>query len=389
MRVLVLISDRYDPPVTAPRVRNAGLWPAARRLGAEVRILGCAQRREEAGPTAGGEEYFALDRDPLPVRAAEAFVHTYHQWPRSRGLRRRAAEVAAEWRPDVVHAEELRMAAYLPAGLASLHSVTLHNVESDLQRQIGSTPFGMLDPIARRLQLHNLVRFERRMLDAVDLAFAFSPVDLARWRALHPSARCTWRTTRNGTDVRGIIPPPQPEAPGILLVGSLAYAPNYHGTLWFLEQVLPRIPLEWPVTVAGSFAPPPLREALARTRVRFADTPRDLAPYYAASAICVAPVFAGSGTRTKILEALAHERVVVTTPLGAEGLDLPADGGVALATDADGFVAEIVRWGRDPAVRTVAARRGRAAIALTYDWSVVALEQLEAWRRFRAGRVAR
>jgi hypothetical protein len=70
VRVLVLISDRYDPPVTAPRVRNAGLWPAVRGLGAEVRIFGCAQRREEAGTTAAGEEYYALDREWLPVRAA-------------------------------------------------------------------------------------------------------------------------------------------------------------------------------------------------------------------------------------------------------------------------------------------------------------------------------
>ena len=201
--------------------------------------------------------------------------------------------------------------------------------------------------------------------------------DLARYRELYPAAH--WATTKNGTHASEITPAPQPPSASVLLVGSLGYAPNVHGLFWFLGHVLPLLPAGILVTVAGSRATEEVRRRLAQSRVRFVDTPEDLGPLYAKHALCAVPVFQGSGTRGKILEALAYERAVVTTSPGAGGLDLAEGEGFVLADDAERFADAIRRLAHAPGERGALARRGREAVLLRYDWSIVAAELVAAW----------
>ena len=90
--------------------------------------------------------------------------------------------------------------------------------------------------------------------------------------------------------------------------------------------------------------------ATGRSQVHFIDTPIDLKPLYDEHAVVVVPLFEGSGTRGKILEALGHERFVVTTPKGVEGLDLREEGeGVVITQSAEAMAARID--GRSPRLR--------------------------------------
>ena len=384
MRVLALVSDRPRPPITGPRVRNAHLWPALRRLGVEVKLLGLDQ--SGGGAPDEDAELLPFDRPARAVRAWQALRHSYHEWPRSSALAARAADLARDWRPDVVHAEELRMSTYLPPRAAAVprYSLTLHNVETDLQRVTGSSPIRFGAALVDRVHARSLGRFERRALERVDVAFGYSALDRERYRTLYPDLAARIYATRNGTDVAGITPAPQPAARGVLLVGSLNYSPNVRGLFWFLDEVLPRLGPDLVVTVAGSHATAEVRARLAASRVRFADTPPDLTPLYAAHAISAVPLFQGSGTRTKILEALAHERLVVTTRFGAEGLELAEGEGWVLAEDAATFAEAIRRYAGDGAARGAIARRGREAVRSRYDWGVVAAELLDAWRALTA-----
>ncbi len=380
MRALVLISDRPWPPITGSRVRNAHLWPAVRRLGVEVKLLGLDQGGPAPASDPSAVELLALDREPYPARAWHALRHSYHQWPRSKSLQRRVAQLVEEWRPDVVHAEELRMAAYLPQPRAMqsfIRTLTLHNVESHLVRQTGSSPVRFARGLIEAVHLRSLLRFERRAVETVDLAFAYSATDLARYRELYPAAH--WATTKNGTHASEITPAPQPPSASVLLVGSLGYAPNVHGLFWFLDHVLPLLPAGILVTVAGSRATEEVRRRLAQSRVRFVDTPEDLGSLYAEHALCAVPVFQGSGTRGKILEALAYERAVVTTSPGAGGLDLAEGEGFVRTDDAERFANAIRRLAHAPGERGALARRGREAVLLRYDWSIVAAELVAAW----------
>ncbi len=388
MRILALIADRPTPPIGGARVRNYYLWPALQALGVEVQVLGYDVSPGPASAPASGPpgvpgEFFTRERQSLPARAWNAARHSYHVWPRSQALAARVDALAAAWRPEVIHAEELRMGFYLPRSRSqafrAAQTLTLHNVESGLHRRLGSAPISAAAALINRLHQRSLETYERRMISLVDRAFAFSPADLERYRALYP--RANWALTRNGAQARPLRPPPQVAAAKLLFVGSLSWTPNVRGLFWLLDQVLPRLAPGVALTVAGSGAGPELRRRLAAAGAVLLDTPADLTPVYAAHALCIAPLFEGSGTRGKILEACAYERLVVTTSLGLEGLDLrPGIEGVVLADNAESFAGELRRWLADTESRARLAQAGRQAVLARYDWSVVAAELLQHWR---------
>ena len=385
MKVLALIGDRTNPPITGTRVRNDNLWPEVARAGVELKVLGLDLDRAVEPPRLRDldAEFFRFTRAPLPVRVGSAYARTWHEYPISRDLIRRVDEVAASWKPDVIHAEELRMGRYLPGTRGRrgpwAQSVTLHNVESRLYRAIGSPGVPVGKALSRRLHRWTLGRFERRVVRSVDVAFAYSSHDRAIYEAELPGP--VWAETRNGAAVRDLVPAPQPEEPGLLLVASWSYAPNVTGLLWFLDEVAPGLPAGARITVAGSRASASLRERLAAAGVIFIDTPIDLAPLYARNAVVVVPVLEGSGTRGKILEALAHERVVVTTAKGPEGLDLAPGEGLVIADGAGPFTRALTEVMMAPVSRAAIARRGREAVLARYDWSFVAGGLVEVWAR--------
>lgn len=128
----------------------------------------------------------------------------------------------------------------------------------------------------------------------------------------------------------------------LLMVGSLGYYPNVDAAMFFCREVLPRLgPAN--LTILGS-RPGPAVTALGRTKgVSIAADVPDPAPYYAVSRVVVAPIRAGGGSRIKILEAFAQGRPVVSTRLGAEGLDVADGRHLLLADQADDFAAAIQR----------------------------------------------
>ncbi len=394
MRILALISDYPSPPTDGVRVRNYYLWPALQALGVEVKALGLATPPGDGGEAGAGapgiaSEFYRRDRQTWPARAWNAARYSYHQWPRSRALAARVDAVAAQWQPHVIHAETLRMGYYLPCArgrqAAAIQSLTLHNVESELQRKMGSSPVKFGRGVVNRLHQGALRRYEKKLARLADLVFAYSALDLERYRALYPGAR--WALTQNGANARGIRPAPQVREAKLLFIGSLAWQPNRQGLLWLVEQVLPRLP-GVALSVAGGGAGDELRRRLEAAGVAYLGRPADLTPIYAAHAVCVAPLFAGGGTRTKILEACAHERMVVSTRLGAEGLELsPGNEGVVLAEDAESFARALKHWLAEIERRAELARRGREAVLQRYDWAVAAAGLLHQWQALVESRV--
>ena len=98
----------------------------------------------------------------------------------------------------------------------------------------------------------------------------------------------------------------------------------------------------------------------------------DTRPYIAGAAVYVAPLRIGGGTRLKLLEAMAMERAVVATRLGAEGYEVRNGHELLLADDAETFAAAVVALLRDPARRAVIGRAARRFVEDHYDWSVLA-----------------
>jgi glycosyltransferase involved in cell wall biosynthesis len=392
VRILTLISDVPNPPVSGSRARNFYLWPAIRELGHEVKVVGLNafhtgwSNYQEAADNNEGE-YFRPDRPSPAIRALRTLIRSHYERARSLKLAARVDALCGSWAPDVISAEELRMGFYLPGfrgrSYAGLQSVTLHNIESRLYRRLRGR--GLVSALHHSVQMRSLEGYERDVIKCADVVFAYSPTDYCYFRRQYPSAN--WRQTRNGADARGIAVTPQNVHPQVLFVGTLSYAPNVQGLRWLIEEVWPHLKTSVCLTVAGSGANATVREMLGRASVRFIDTPRDLTPLYRETAMSVVPILEGGGSRGKIIEACAHGRMVVTTSRGLEGLDLrPGEEGVVVADDARDFARVIKYWCNAVSERSELAAKGRDAVRARYDWSVVAKDLVDQWSASRSSR---
>ena len=121
---------------------------------------------------------------------------------------------------------------------------------------------------------------------------------------------------RNGT----------PEVPGrIVFTGSMDWRPNEDAVMYFIDSMLPAIRREVPeasLAIVGRNPTARLRAVAERAGALVSGTVDDVRPWMAEASVCVVPLRAGGGTRLKIFEALAMERPVVSTTVGAEGLAL-------------------------------------------------------------------
>lgn len=158
-------------------------------------------------------------------------------------------------------------------------------------------------------------------------------------------------------------PPRTAQVPTLLTTGNLGYFPTVQGILWFARHLWPRLRQKYPRlrwVVAGTRPSRRIR-ALARAGVEVIPEPEDLTPLRQQASLAVAPLFAGSGTPIKVLEAMAWGLPVVTTPHAAQGLDgLPA-GALLQAQDPAAWYEAVAGLLENP-------QKAQEQAALAYHW---------------------
>lgn len=167
--------------------------------------------------------------------------------------------------------------------------------------------------------------------------------------------------------VPNIVPEPPEFSPvasdpfTFLFVGILEYLPNWDAIVFFCAQVLPFLRRDAPgsfrVLVVGR-AGGDIDKLTAIEDVQVVLNPRDLLPYYAQSHVAIAPLRSGGGTRVKILEAFSYGLPVVSTTIGAEGLEVTPGSDIIIADSAETFADQCLRIWRDDVLRRRIAAAG-------------------------------
>lgn len=294
-------------------------------------------------------------RDVL-LRRSDSFGH--YATP---ALRAALARLVAQRPGCVLHLDDPGVALAGVAAGAALTAVAPHNVEHRIIRDVARRM-----PLAHRafneLEWRKLAAEERRVWRAADLCVAVSEVDAATMRA--GGAREVL-VCPNGSDAHEALAldalgPGEPLR--LLFVGALRFRPYAHALGWFVREALPRIreaagPVALDVVGDHDGTLPQAPDVTYHGRVG------SVAPYYRAAHVLVLPVFEGSGTRLKVVEAALLGRPIISTALGVEGMPLREDAAYLRAEDAAGFAAaarrlrgELAAGGAAAAARCGAAR---------------------------------
>jgi O-antigen biosynthesis protein len=263
---------------------------------------------------------------------------------------------------------------FAPSATVVYDTVDLHWLREGRRSAVGSavsTPganngsVGSLAPKAAALR-----HLELAMVRATDATFVVSNCERAQVEEDVPGSNVIVIPTVH--DVEPYVSPPEDRS-GVLFVGGFEHPPNIDAAVCLVREVMPAVWRELGsvrVTIVGSSPPPEVR-ALASPLVDVTGWVEDLQPLLDQSRLMVAPLRYGAGLKGKITQALAAGLPVVTTPVGAEGLDGRDEEFILVAEGSQELAAHALRVYRDDELWRSLSRAGRALIAEQCSTEVV------------------
>lgn len=153
-----------------------------------------------------------------------------------------------------------------------------------------------------------------------------------------------------------------PRRPKAVFVGHFHHAPNFDGLRWFVHDVWPLVRRRHAaaqLTVIGSYASADVHALGDVAGVVIAGYVPDIAPYLDRAAVAIAPLRFGAGMKGKVTEAMAAGLPVVTTSVGAQGLDIVHGHHAWIADDASSFAGAMLEVFADPEKAAAVAAAGQ------------------------------
>jgi polysaccharide biosynthesis protein PslH len=250
-----------------------------------------------------------------------------------------------------------------------------HNVETTIWQRREDTATNPLHRAVYSVQRRRMFEYERSVCRTARHVVAVSEEDAERMRNMFGLAHVSHVPT--GVDLDYFAPPGEsPARYDLVFVGSMDWAPNVDGMLYFISEVLPLIRRERPECRVAIVGRTPAKEIVeAGTRdplITVTGTVPDIRPYFWESAVSIVPLRIGGGTRLKIFEAMAAKIPVVSTTVGAEGLPLKDGRHLFIADDAGTFAARCLDLLRNADARRAMAGEAWDLVRANFSWEQVA-----------------
>lgn len=405
MRILFLTAQLPEPPHAGGAIRVSGLMRGTHAAGHEVHLLAFATPAQYAAAHPALDTFCAsaITVEP-PRRTIRDRLRDLFLTPAADMQRRfysalyeaRLRDLLTRERFDLIQIESLEMAAYLPVIRAAQPGTPViydsFNAEYELQHSISDAERGSLKRLPgwlySRIQWQRLIRFEGEVCRAVTHVIAVSDEDAGAFCRLLPG--CPVTVIPNGIDTAAYARATSPLDLGehaLLLTGSMSYRPNVDAALWVADHVLDSIRAAVPdarLFVVGSQPHRRLDTLRQRDGVEITGWVPDVNPFLHAAAVTVVPLRMGSGTRLKLLQAMAAGQAIVSTRLGAAGLAVRDGRELRLADSADEFATAVIALLRDPACRRALGEAGTAYVQSHRDWSIIVPDLLALYEQIAA-----
>lgn len=165
-------------------------------------------------------------------------------------------------------------------------------------------------------------------------------------------------------------------------LGSLEWMPNREAVVWFIENVWPQVLLwddRFKLFIAGKNMPPSLKQWKVRN-VEMVGEVEDGAAFICDKAITVVPLLSGSGIRLKILEAMAAQKLVISTTVGAQGIPAEHRKNILIADTPEQFVDALKLTVNQPELAQSIRQEGYKMIIQSYSNNAVVHKLLQFYR---------
>jgi glycosyltransferase involved in cell wall biosynthesis len=392
MRLLYFTPQQIWPVNSGARLRNYNL---ARQLAARSSVT-----LVEMG-SAGQEQRISKENSDLANVVTLDKGHAYSPSIILRGLAgptpmtvlncwspRSASQLADILRScqfDTVQIEGVHLMKFLPmiqkTPACPAIVVDWHNIESELMWRYADATGNWVKKIAARRTAKLIERAEDCLLKTCAMHTVTSERERQMLLARRPGTNI--QVIPNGVDTsfytaKNIADDSRKTSlddskQTILFVGHMDYHANIDAVTWFSRVAWPEIARMHPALhfmIVGRDPSPEVR-ALASDRIHVTGTVADVRPFYTSAVAAIVPLRVGSGTRLKILEAMAAGVPVVSTKLGAEGIDIEHDLHYLQADSGPAIAAAVHRIASSEETRSRLSQAARELMCRAYDWSTI------------------
>ncbi len=357
MKILQLCKKFPYPLKDGESIAVTYLSRALHKLGAKLTLLAMDTTKHPVNPEGWPNDFNHYEAIHLvkidnSIKYKDALLNLFSEDSYhvsrfiSRGYSLRLIQLLQEEEYDIIQLETLYLAPYIPTikkyakGMVVMRA---HNIEFEIWDRIAQhTSF-----LPKKWYLHHLTQklrnFELAQFPNYDLLIAITERDLQKYRALGYSNPA--HVTPIGLNIANYMADDGGFYKNLEMsfIGSLDWMPNIEGLIWFLDAVWPILNERFPhlkLNIAGRNTPPWLFEKTFPNVQIHGEVP-DAIEFINRYPIMIVPLLAGSGMRAKILEGMALGKVVISTSIGAEGIDATHGDQILIADSPEDFEAAI------------------------------------------------
>jgi glycosyltransferase involved in cell wall biosynthesis len=290
---------------------------------------------------------------------------------------------------DIIHLESLFMTPYV--GTIRRYCKTpivlrSHNLEFVIWEKIARGTKNVVKRAYLNYLTKKLRQYELSMLNEVSGIAAISEEDKKRILALGVQKKI--RTIPFGIDLAkySVESKVQPEF-ALFHLGAMDWGPNLEGILWFLKSIWPSIHEKYPklkMYLAGRNMSDEIRK-IELPNVEMVGEVEDAIAFMQSKAIMVVPLLSAGGIRVKIIEGLALGKTVISTTLGAEGLDCTNRKNILLADRPDEWLQAIDDLMNDPGLLKSLGEQGRIHASSHFNNTQITSQLVNFYKELRRG----
>ncbi|MEW6502852.1 MAG: glycosyltransferase family 4 protein [Chloroflexota bacterium] len=286
---------------------------------------------------------------------------------------------AKVWQPDLVFALTFVTAPYALQIPHTNRVVDMDNLLALMLRDLFKNTQGFLQKQRRYWAYWKFKNYENQIYKKFDLAFVCSNLDKSRAVEYIDLAAEKIVAIPNGVDSNLTLPQSLPDFNHKLIFnGSLNYWPNYDAMNYFLTEIFPLILKKIPdceILITGNNENVDIHTLPSHSgKVIFTGFVENIQSLVTSCAACVVPLRHGAGTRLKILEAMAAGTPVITTPKGAEGLEVKHGQHLLIANTPQEFANLTVQILSDLSLREKIVLEAQRLVENVYDWRVIGMK---------------
>ncbi len=401
--ILLLTPDSPFPSASGAAIRNYGIVRGLHDAGHHVTLLSFCDAQLDRHSNPLYDLCKAVHFAPLPRHSKFKRILKLIGSANADMEFRLESEEYAQKLADILRAESfdfiqfsgIELGGYLDRITARKRSAKVVydalNAESELQRMVAKIDRQQWErlpaAVYSTIQAGRLQRFERRTCETVDAVIAVSEEDRDHL-AVHNGAPVFLMP--NGIFTANYPPVPQHLCTEnqLIFTGKMDYRPNVDAMEWFCTSVLPAVFRECPgtvLTIVGRNPHPRIQALATDDRIRITGWVDSVQPFLQSATLFVVPLRMGSGTRLKILEAMAAGCAVVSTSIGASGLHADVRHAMIITDGATGFSQSVISLLGDANRRATLGVRARKEVSDHYDWAVLIPHLLQAYEDIGLG----